>query len=191
MTPRPPLVLAIVGAVGLSLLVSACGGGGSGANVARIGTKNVTQPHAPQAYSACMRAHGVPSFPDPDSSGVIHIPTTIDDQVATVRAAYHACRSLAPSESAITGQGPVMQQNQLLAFAKCMRSHGIPTFPDPQTANGHLNFENTHDQFDPHSPIVTAAMAACRNTLGANSARGAEKIVLQSAASRPTGGKGK
>lgn len=82
-----------------------------------------------------------------------------------------------------------MQQNQLLAFAKCMRSHGVPNFPDPQVVNGHLNIGATQGQIDPSSPIVTAAMAACRSTLGANSARGAAKVVQAATARR--GGKGK
>jgi hypothetical protein len=183
--------LAVAGAIGLSLLASACGS--SGAKVAQVGTisANHPRPHGPQAFSACMRSHDVPAFPDPDSSGTIHVPESVDDRLPTVRAAYRACRSLAPSEGSITGQGgDVMRQDQLLAFAKCMRSHRVPAFPDPQVVNGHIRFPpNTHGQVDPSSPIVTAAIAACRSTLGANSARGAEKL-LQGAASHPTGGKG-
>jgi hypothetical protein len=184
--------LALAAALGLTMAAAACGSS-SGAKVAQVGTKSAKQPHDPQAYSACMRAHGVPSFPDPDSSGLIHIPSTINDQLPTVRTAYHACRSLAPSENSITGQGPVMQQDQLLAFAKCMRSHGVPAFPDPQVVNGHINFPHAAGQIDPSSPVVTAAMAACRSKLG-GVARGAEKL-LQAATGQfpggPPGGKGK
>jgi hypothetical protein len=185
--------LVLVGVTGLTLAASACGGS-SAAKVAQIGTTggaNHPRPHGPQAFSACMRSHDVPAFPDPDSSGTIHVPESVDDRLPTVRAAYRACRSLAPSEGSITGQGgDVMRQDQLLAFAKCMRSHRVPAFPDPQVVNGHIRFPpNTHGQVDPSSPIVTAAIAACRSTLGANSARGAEKL-LQGAASHPTGGKG-
>jgi hypothetical protein len=181
--------LALVGVASLALAASACGGSSS-AKIAQIGTTsaNHPRPHDLQAFSACMRSHGVPTFPDPDSSGTIHVPSSIDD-LPTAKAAYRACRSLAPSEGSITGQGDVMRQDQLLAFAKCMRSHSVPKFPDPQVANGHINIPDTHGQIDPSSPIVAAAMAACRSTLGANSARGAEKLV-QGAASTPTGGKG-
>jgi hypothetical protein len=178
---------AVVSVTSLALAASACGGS-SAAKVAQVGTTtgaNHPHTHDPQAFSACMRSHGVPTFPDPDSSGTIHVPSSID-ALPTAKTAYHACRNLAPSEGSITGQGPVMQQNQLLAFAKCMRSHGVPAFPDPKVVNGHINDMNSH--IDPHSPIVTAAMAACRSTLGANSAGGAEKL-LQGAANRPSGGK--
>ena len=80
-----------------------------------------------------------------------------------------------------------MSQDQLLAFAKCVRAHGVPAFPDPQAVNGHINFPHAAGQIDPSSPVVTAAMAACRSKLG-GVARGAEKLV-QGAASRPPGGK--
>jgi hypothetical protein len=176
----------------LAMAASACGGS-SAAEVAQVGTTggvNHPRPHGPQAFSACMRSHGVPTFPDPDSSGTIQVPSSIDDRLPTVRAAYRACRSLAPSEGSLTGQGDVLTQDRLLAFAKCMRSHGVPAFPDPQVVNGHINSGATHGQIDPSSPIVTAAMATCRSTLGANSARDAEKLI-QGAANRPTGGKGK
>jgi hypothetical protein len=181
--------LALVGMTGLTLAASACGGSSAG-KVAQVGTTGANQPHAhdPQAFSACMRSHGVPTFPDPDSSGTIHVPSSIDD-LPTAKAAYRACRSLAPSEGSLTGQGDVMRQDQLLAFAKCMRSHRVPNFPDPQVVNGHIADMHATGQIDPSSPIVTAAMAACRSTLGANSAAGAEKLV-QGAASRPPGGKG-
>jgi hypothetical protein len=183
--------LALVGMTGLTLAASACGGSSAG-KVAQVGTvagTNGSDSRDPVAWSACMRSHGVPTFPDPDSSGRIQIPSSIDDRLPTVRAAYRACRNLAPSESSLTGQGDTLQQDRLLAFAKCMRSHGVPNFPDPQVVNGHIRIHVTAGQIDPSSPIVTAAMATCRSTLGANSARGAEKLV-QGAAGRPTGGKG-
>jgi hypothetical protein len=40
-------------------------------------------------------------------------------------------------------------QAQLLAFAKCMRSHGVPAFPDPQVENGVTHLQVTAGQIDP------------------------------------------
>jgi hypothetical protein len=193
---RPLRGLALVGAVALSLLAAGCGGGSSSARVAQIGTNgganssssSISGSNNPQAFSACMRNHGVPNFPDPDSSGRIQIPSTIDDRLPTVRAAYRACRSLAPSEDSISGQGDVMSQEQLLAFAKCMRAHRVPAFPDPQVVNDHIRMRVTPGQIDPNSPLVTAAMTACRSKLGANAGRGAQKLV-QGASARPAGGR--
>jgi len=196
---RAPLrTLALAGVVGLSLLASACGGHSSDAKVAQVGTNNNANSSQSSSasgsgdargFSACMRSHGVPSFPDPGADGKIQVPSTIDDRSPIVRAAYRACRSLAPSEGSVTGQGDVMGQDQLLAFAKCMRSHGVSAFPDPQVVSGHIRIRVT-GQIDPNSPLVTAAEAACRSKLGGKlSARGAEKLVQGAAG--PTGGKGK
>jgi hypothetical protein len=195
---RPAVfALALAAALGLAVLASGCSGS-SGAKVAQVGTTSGSSGSGSSggsgegdaaAYSACMRGHGVPNFPDPDSSGRIRIPSTIDDRSPTVRAAYRACHSLAPSGS-FNGQGETMgSQDQLLAFAKCMRSHGVPAFPDPQLLNGHLRMRVTAGQIDPNSPVVTAAMAACRSKLGGKSAAGAEKLVRGAAG--PTRGKGK
>ena len=125
-----------IAAVALALLAAGCGGSSSG-KVAQIGTTSAART-GPQAFSACMRSHGVANFPDPGADGRIRIPPAIDDRLPTVRAAYRACQSLAPSESSLTGQGGTMSQEQLLAFAACMRSHGVPAFPDPQVVNGHI-----------------------------------------------------
>jgi hypothetical protein len=183
---------------GLTLVAAGCGGS-SGAKVAQLGTTSgatgagssgASGSRDPQEFSACMRGHGVPSFPDPDSSGKIRISSAIDDRSPTVRAAYRACRRLAPSGGSVTGQGDTLQQDQLLAFARCMRSHRVPAFPDPQAVNGHIHMQVTAGQIDPSSPVVIAASAACRRKLGGKSAaRGAEKLVQGAAG--PTRGKGK
>jgi hypothetical protein len=71
----------------------------------------------------------------------------------------------------------VLTQDRLLAFARCIRSHRVPNFPDPQVVNGHIADMHAAGQTDPSSPIVTAAIAACRSTLGANSGAGVQKLV--------------
>jgi hypothetical protein len=78
-TTRSTLALATVGAVGLTLLASACGSS-SGAKVAQTGTTTGPKPSGasadPNAYSACMRSHGVGNFPDPDSGGALKTQST-------------------------------------------------------------------------------------------------------------------
>jgi hypothetical protein len=189
-------VIVVAGATlaGLTLVAGGCGGS-SGAKVAHVGTtsgangprsSSASDPGDPRAFSACMRSHGVPSFPDPDSSGRIHISSTIDERSPTVRAAYRACRSLAPS-SLTNGNVPQQAQDQLLAFANCMRSHGVPAFPDPQVENGGIKISVKPGQIEPNSPVVTAATAACRSKLGGESSARAEKLVRGAAG--PTRGK--
>jgi hypothetical protein len=111
-----------------------------------------------------MRAHGLPSFPDPDSSGRIRVTGTgIDRRSSAYQSAYHACRTLAPSSP--TQQQNAEFQRQLLAFAACMRSHGVPTFPDPQVTDAGIHFRVTPGQIDPNSPVVIRAGHACRSTI--------------------------
>jgi hypothetical protein len=172
---RTALALAIARVIGLAPLASGCGGS-SGASVAQVGTTTGAKGSAtssasgagdPRAYSACVRSNGVRNFPDPDSSGRIMIPTgALDKRSPAFQAAYRACRRLAPS-----GGSPQQQarwQEQLLAFATCMRSHDVPAFPDPQVVNGGIHLRVTGGQIDPNSPVVTAATAACRSKLASN-----------------------
>jgi hypothetical protein len=51
-------------------------------------------------------------------------------------------------------------QAQLLAFARCMRSHGVPSFADP-TARG----LTLPAGIDANSPSFQAAFQACRRLL--------------------------
>jgi len=76
--------------------------------------------------------------------------------LAAVAVAVAACGSSAkPRGAAGTGGGGP----QAVAFADCMRSHGVPDFPDPGTGGG---FQLEGDGVDRSSPAFTAADAACR-----------------------------
>jgi hypothetical protein len=120
--------LALVGVTGLALAAAGCGGS-SGAKVAQVGTTSAAKSATPARFSACMRSHGVPSFPDPGADGTIHVPSTIDDGSPIVRAAHRACHSLAPSEDSFTGQGRVLGLLAAigpLAYSARTHSHGMP-----------------------------------------------------------------
>jgi len=55
---------------------------------------------------------------------------------------------------------------QALAYAKCMRHHGVANFPDPvEGPNGHVS----QGGVDLNSPQVTAARQACRSLAPAGS----------------------
>jgi hypothetical protein len=90
-----------------------------------------------------MRSHGVTNFPDPTTSPhefkISLNPATA--QSPAFHPALIACRHLLP------GGGPHQnearsqaQKAALLAFARCLRSHGFPSFPDP-TSSGQLTHE--------------------------------------------------
>jgi hypothetical protein len=112
------------------------------------------------AYSQCMRGHGVPSFPDPvqtPSGGYGYRTKGIDPNSAAFPGALQACKAL-PSPWNSTGQrlSPA-QQEAWLAWARCIRDHGVPDFPDPTFSGSEV--------YDPgdasNSPQLQSAIDAC------------------------------
>jgi hypothetical protein len=65
-------------------------------------------------------------------------------------------------------------QNGLLAFSSCMRSHGVPNFPDPQRFVGG-NVKLTIHQLAPSQ----AAMNACDHLLPTNGGSGSQETAQQ------------
>ena len=122
------------------------------------------------AFSRCMRAHGVPNFPDPGSNGQIK-GNGIDRNSPRVRSAADACQSVLP------GGNPAAQLaqagTQAVRFSRCMRAHGILNFPDPSVkSNGSgisvtIRMKAGTGGIDPHSPQFQAAQHACASILHA------------------------
>jgi hypothetical protein len=58
------------------------------------------------AYAQCMRAHGIPDFPDPDSNGWIDVTagpgSDLDPQSQAFQKARSACHSLLPASNGET-----------------------------------------------------------------------------------------
>lgn len=56
-------------------------------------------------YSACMREHGLPDFPDPDENGNFPLPDRIRQMEGepSVRAAEQACAAFAPAKDPAKG----------------------------------------------------------------------------------------
>jgi hypothetical protein len=116
------------------MLVAACGGNSPS------GATGLTQYNKALAFSKCMRSHGALGFPDPTSQGTITVTQALlnDPQV---KSAAPSCRNLLPRGAV---QLPAALQRQLetqaLRYAACMRSHGVPNFPDPIVHNGTISF---------------------------------------------------
>jgi hypothetical protein len=109
-----------------------------------------------------MRSDGVPRFPDPNSTGQLDASSVANLNSPQGRKAQEICRSLAPRGSSQSTQGGSLtpqQQAQLLKFARCMRTHGLPNFHDP-TSSG-----LTLSGIDPNSPRFQAAQKVCRSLL--------------------------
>jgi hypothetical protein len=162
---------ATVGAlIAVGVLVAGCGGGGSNSGVANVSTSSTASSHSSSsstydqalAYANCVRTHGVPLWPDPDSSGRFDksklTPRQLGVSSSKAGAAAHACRTLLPTYSA-TQQSQVL--TQALTFSRCMRAHGSTNFPDPES-NGAIRIPHAME----NSPVYLAALHFCIHKYG-------------------------
>jgi hypothetical protein len=187
-----PLRAGIVGTALIAFLLVGCGGGSPPASVAHMGKSAPTttlppaagsggMPSLPQlyqdtiAYAGCMRSHGDPTFPTP---------TTVDNaseqlvgwaqpgdlkgpQDRSVLRAYDAanrtCEVLLPNSGAGPNQAQVQQQlAKDLKFSKCMRSHGLPNFPDPKESKQGISISSAQG-LNPGSAQFQTAQKDCRS----------------------------
>jgi hypothetical protein len=186
----------IAGFVALALLAAGCGGGAKTPTVANLGSSTSSSGAAASAggsassaggsqgsppsqqsqavaYSACVRAHGVPNFPDPKISTngnevkvAIGINPSISDN-PHFKSAQQACSKLLPGGGPGSGPGRQIspqEQSQYLKAAACIRSHGIPSFPDPTFSGGGVHLPKAAG-IDLHSPQVRAAEEACQSLI--------------------------
>jgi hypothetical protein len=156
-----------VGSLGLTLVVAGCGGSKTPA-VAKLGTTSPATTSARSgstgnavAFATCMRSHGVPNFPDPSKGDGFDL-TGIKRNSPQFQSAQKACQSLAPTHSHTPAQ--VRQHvKALLAYAACMRQHGLPWFPDPSSQGGFVITNPAAVHWNPSSPQFEAADRACRH----------------------------
>src|SRR5262245_27861775 len=109
-------------------------------------------------FSSCMRKHGVQNFPDPNSQGAIQLSSGmgINPNSPTFRSARSACQKLLPNGGQPTPQQQAQRQQQMLAFSKCMRAHGIEDFPDPSN-DGIRIHAGQGSALNPQNPRFQAA----------------------------------
>ena len=133
-------------------------------------------PNVPISMSKCMRANGVPSFPDPregpsgggvgwPGGGPVMISSDVllimGQRIAgpVVASAAKTCKQyMAPG-----GAPPALTESQrqaAIADAECMRTHGLPNFPDPTFSGPHQRL-NLGPGLNPQSPAVEQAAKAC------------------------------
>jgi hypothetical protein len=183
---RPaPATAAIISTAVLALLAAACSGrpsstggspnaGGSAASMSVV------------AYSHCIRSHGVPGFPDPPSSGQVPKGDAQQFGVSSsqLHAAERACQHLYPGNGGsfqqsiqqceLTGDCPqaVVQQalTEMRNYARCIRSHGVPNWPDPTTdSQGRPYFDVGRAGIShayTHSPLFESKDRICERQVG-------------------------
>ncbi|MGH2903840.1 MAG: hypothetical protein ACRDK7_09700 [Solirubrobacteraceae bacterium] len=182
-----------------ALLLAGCGGSSSSPGVAHLSSSTSSSSEtsgggsssSPEssasvqqkmvAYSQCMRTHGVPEFPEPtegkllvrrnDHNGHASGP---NPESAQFQAAQKVCAKLAPNG----GKPPsaaeqAKMQEKALKFSACMRSHGVPNFPDPEFHSGGGGVQvrlgvkkGGPGGLDPNSPQFQDAQKACFSIMG-------------------------
>jgi hypothetical protein len=96
----------------------------------------------PLAFAKCMRANGVPNFPDPNAGGGprVQIPIGSNPAAPAFKAAQAKCQKLiggpvgGPFSPGATTHPSAQTLAKLVKIAQCMRQHGVPQFPDPRTS---------------------------------------------------------
>ena len=151
---------------GIIVLASGCGASPSGDSDASAssspGTSNVAKE---VAYANCMHAHGVNV--SVGSGGNVSIGSSGSGPPQTVQAAQRACMHLLPNG----GQPPKAKQQQelqqALKYSQCMRSHGLPNFPDPTSnGNGPVGFSIPNGSgINPNSATYQQANQACQSLM--------------------------
>jgi len=156
------------------VLVAGCSGGSADPGVAGVSSatpspsQSATVSGEAEAealqYAACMRSHGVPDFPDPTvQNGSVGFSITagdgVDQNSPQYQSARQACSSLRGGGTANSGSGNLAKE---LKFAQCMRSHGVPDFPDPNKNGG---FSGT-STVNPSSPTFQKAQSTCMQLSG-------------------------
>lgn len=116
-------------------------------------------------FANCMRANGIPEFPDPQPSGGFFGITPDMQQNPNFPAAQEECTHLRPEGRA--GGGEPADPDVLLAFAQCMRENGVPEFPDPATGGG-MRVQGGDSGLDTSSPQFQVAIETCIEETGLN-----------------------
>jgi hypothetical protein len=144
------------GAAGIAVLAAACGGG----SASSAGSLGKSKLQIAVDYAKCMRSHGAPNWPDPDSQGhFLKTKTNAADFQAPV-SAYRACVHLLPNGGELTTAQQQVIAPLMLKLADCMRAHGITNFPDPTVNAGGISVDPRG--LDTSSPQFHAAQQACR-----------------------------
>jgi hypothetical protein len=162
---RPLIPTVVVAAAAVAVLAAGCGASSPPTSIS-ASQRATSSDRAGEAlaFAACMRSHGLSSYPDPkvsqsgDRVSVTISPGGLDPNSPAFRSASQACGHLMPGGGAPAAPSP-QQQAQDLRYASCMRTHGVLSFPDPDR-DGAFTLPTALDQ---QAPLFQRATKACAN----------------------------
>jgi len=172
MTSRRPLAVTAALAAACAVLIAACGSSSPG----QTGT-NASNDALLTKFSACMRSHGVPDFPDPSTGAegangfgidgyTFNLPAGLNTSSPAYVSADATCGKPLRAGSGGPSRNPQMVaklREHALAHAECMRTHGVPNFPDPHVSSngGGVTVASGGGGLDPTSPAFQRAEKDC------------------------------
>lgn len=163
-SPRPLAVLAT-----LALIGAGCGSTppretGTPSRSRTSADEELTARDKAVKFAACVRAHGVSDFPDPDAKNDFDYGVSVSPAVFTK--AVDACKALKPP-GALSSKRTPKQQSASLRFARCVRAEGVKDFPDPVDGEPVINTYKIPSTNTPDGmTILNAAIERCRGVLG-------------------------
>ena len=145
--------------VALTAPLAACGGKSSNNSTTSHSTQQQRLVAAMDAFASCARAHGVP-VPDANSQGEIPGADALKRKYINTPQGHLVLRVCQRQLTAAQQLDQAAQAANLpdqLAFARCMRRHGVP-IPDPNANGGiHVGF-----RISKSSPQFQTAARVCQ-----------------------------
>lgn len=147
-------VMTVVAAVfAATILVAACGRSHA------THTRKSADAGSAIKFARCMRANGVPSFPDSGatiqqgSSGHTLSINGVSVSSPAFQSAQQKCEHYISSRAPISAAQQAKFAQEILKVARCMRAHGVTDYPDSGTWTG--------PNPNPQSPVFKTAAKKC------------------------------
>jgi hypothetical protein len=163
----------------VAISLSACGGSSAPAKKAasKVGSG---RSNSMLAMAKCMRANGVPNFPDPSAGGggiqVNQSPNgsmTVNGvavNAPSFQRATNKCQSKLPQGAPTSAAQIAKIRAGALKMANCMRSHGVTNFQDPVVKAGPggrgIEMSVGSPGLDQQSPAFEKAQQICGSFMG-------------------------
>jgi hypothetical protein len=159
-----------------ALAVAACGSSSPSSSGSALTSSRY---NSALKFAQCMRANGVSNFPDPSqtSGSGIQIQASQGPNGQTLKvngtsvdapafqSAQTKCQKYMPQGPALSSSQLAKVRQNVLKMAECMRSHGVPNFPDPTVSTGPgghgVGIQIGGGGVDPKSPAFLAAQKIC------------------------------
>lgn len=153
--------------VAIAMSAAAC----SGANRPGVASGGSSSPtgsasQSALAFSRCMRSHGIPNYPDPGGNGATKkTARQLGVSDSKYDTALRACAHLLPNDGGPDRAETRREMTVLRSFARCMRSHGVPNWPDPTVDPGWRANFYLQQKVDANAPQIVTKIHACQHLI--------------------------